>query len=415
MHMKNNVVSPPFDRVVALDKIRYSMVAGVVILHAACAYANIIPWWSVRENELSRFFDVLIFGLDIFLMPVLYFIAGFFAFSSLAKYGAGGFITAKLRRLGGPLILLGLFFVPSISFIGYQSRTANPAGFLQFWWMQMQTVLERHWILYTSMEVAAQHPNDYSPWHLWFISLLLVFFILAAGCYRFFPGWFVRSSRNQGDVSPRMRSGLFTAVACGTFFTALVQQVSPDWAWGKIGFFLIQPARVPIYAVLFILGLYVHSRNWFASRRFPGHPLLWMMAALLLVFALSAILQSMGTQAAPVPWPQAILLGVLRMLASLSFLCLFLAVGQRWGQHPTAIWRFMHPVSYDIYLIHLPLVVIFQLVALHLAVPTGLKFAVISLTSLITCGLFSRYIVKPYPRLGIVLLFGIFGLSALII
>ncbi len=411
----DNVVSPPIDRFVALDKIRYLMVAGVVVLHAACAYASIIPWWCVRESEQSRFFDVLIFGLDIFLMPVLYFIAGFFAFSSLRKYGAGRFVAAKLKRLGGPLLLLGLFFVPSIPFIGYMGRTTKPAGFLQFWWMQMQTVLERHWVLYTSMEVAAQHPNDYSPWHLWFISLLLIFFILTAVFYRLFPRCFACNSLSQGEIPRKIMLGLLWTAAGSALFTALAQQVSPDWAWGKIGFFLIQPTRVPIYVAFFILGLYASSRNWFVNRCFPGHPLLWLVAALLLFFALSAALQYVGPHPAPIPWSQAILLGGLRTLACLSFLCLFLSIGQRWGQHPTAVWRFMHPVSYDIYLIHLPLVVIFQLVALHQSIPTGLKFALISVAALITCGLMSRYVIKPYPRLAVTLLFSLFWLSALII
>lgn len=413
---RENIVSTPIERVVALDKIRYMMVAGVVVLHAACAYSSIIPWWGVREVGQSGFYDLLVFVSDIFLMPVLYFIAGFFALSSLTKHGAGGFVIAKLKRLGGPLVLLGIFFVPSISFIGYLDHTPNPAGFLQFWWMQMQTVFERDWVLYTSMEVAAKHPNDYSPWHLWFLYLLLIFFILTAVSYRLFPRLFARNSASLDQHVPgKILPGLLAAIAGGALFTALVLQFSPDWAWGKIGFFLIQPARVPIYAALFGLGLYANSRNWLTNRRFPGQPWLWLVAACLLFFALSAVSQNVGPHPAPIPWPQAILLGGLRTLTCLAFLCLFLAIGKRWGQQPSSLWRFTNPVSYDIYLVHLPFVVLLQLGALQLPIPTGLKFVLISLAALLACGLFSRWVIKPHPRLAVLLLFVLFGFSALLI
>jgi len=100
-------------------------------------------------------------------------------------------------------------------------------------------------------------------------------------------------------------------------------QYSPDWAWGKIGFFVIQPARVPLYAALFMMGIYANSRNWFASRLFPGQPWLWLVAVCLLFFALSVASQYIGPHPAPIPWLKAFLLGGLRTLPCLTFLCSF--------------------------------------------------------------------------------------------
>jgi hypothetical protein len=56
-------VFQPANRIIFLDKIRYAIVIGVVILHAACAYARIIPWWSVRDPLQSAFFDLLIHSM----------------------------------------------------------------------------------------------------------------------------------------------------------------------------------------------------------------------------------------------------------------------------------------------------------------------------------------------------------------
>ena len=61
-------------RTIFMDKIRYSMVLAVVVLHAACSFASIIPWWSVRDHAQNQQFDLLIIVLDIFLMPLLFFL-----------------------------------------------------------------------------------------------------------------------------------------------------------------------------------------------------------------------------------------------------------------------------------------------------------------------------------------------------
>jgi fucose 4-O-acetylase-like acetyltransferase len=185
-------VSQPANRIIFLDKIRYTIVIGVVVLHAACAYARIIPWWSVRDPQQSPLFDLLIIILDIFSMPILFLIAGFFAPSSLAKRGRGGFINAKLKRLGIPLVLAGLFLVPMISFIGYRNRPDAALDFFRFWWMQIHTLADWHWINFADPRTGLQHINDFSLWHLWFISLLLVMFLLTAFVHKLVPARFQR-------------------------------------------------------------------------------------------------------------------------------------------------------------------------------------------------------------------------------
>lgn len=408
-------VSSQTDRLVALDKIRYSMVVAVLILHSACAYAGIIPWWSVRESATNPFFDLLIIFLDLFLMPVLYFLAGFFALSSLEKRGSVRFMAAKLSRLGVPSLLVGIFFVPVISFIGYQSRNADPAGYWQFWWMQMRTVFDWHWVHYTSIEAAKQYANDFSLWHLWFISLLLIFFILTASFYRLFPRWFQRKTLTSSAGTRSILLGLLAAGIAGALLMGLVQRISPDWCWAKIGgFIMIQPTRVPIYIALFALGIWANTHNWFTAGQFPASPWLWLGTGLLSFVGILGALQSI-MQPAPIPWSVAFLHGGLRSFAGLAFLCFFLSGGQRWGYRPTAIWRSMHPVSYELYLIHLPVVVILQLVALHLSIPNGLKFVLVCATALTVCWSLARFVIKPHVALAVLLLFGSFGLSALLI
>ena len=73
----------------ALDNLRYLMVVSVLIYHSIGAYATIAPHWIVHDTG-SLMADMIRELFDVFMMPVLFFIAGYFALDSLRKKGAGG-------------------------------------------------------------------------------------------------------------------------------------------------------------------------------------------------------------------------------------------------------------------------------------------------------------------------------------
>jgi glucans biosynthesis protein C len=388
----------PANRIIFLDKIRYTIVIGVVILHAACAYARIIPWWSVRDPRQGPFFDLLIVVLDIFSMPILFFIAGFFTPSSLAKRASGRFITAKLKRLGIPLVLVGIFLTPVISFIGYRNRTEVPLSFLRFWWMQIQTIADWRWINYGDPGTAMLHVNDFSLWHLWFISLLLIMFLVTALFYKLFPAWFRRRETDRITIGRSVFPGFLTGAIISMAGFALINRTCPDWAWGKIGgVILIQPTRISTYLALFVLGIYANTRGWFTAHAFPGKAPVWLTACLTFSIALMASLGSMDLYAVPTPWRQAGAHAVLRALAVFSCLGFFITAVQQRGNRPTRVWRNLHRVSYDIYILHLPLVVVCQAVLLPLPMAAFAKFAVAGLGSLAVVWVLGRYVVEPYP------------------
>lgn len=69
--------------VFSLDNIRFSMVLCVVLVHAVAAYTTVIPWWYVRDRGATPYFDVIVIVPDLFQVPVLFFIAGYFALRHL--------------------------------------------------------------------------------------------------------------------------------------------------------------------------------------------------------------------------------------------------------------------------------------------------------------------------------------------
>ena len=120
----------PFDdRILFFDNIRYLMVLLVVVFHSAAAYSHYSTWWPINDNN-SVFFDYVCHLFDIFLMPTLFFIAGYFALPSLRKKNTWHFVKNKIKRLGIPWLIGVMLMGPIKDYIHFYSLTD---GFLDLW------------------------------------------------------------------------------------------------------------------------------------------------------------------------------------------------------------------------------------------------------------------------------------------
>jgi fucose 4-O-acetylase-like acetyltransferase len=89
------------------------MVVLVVVYHSCGAYATVAPHWVVHDTS-SSMADVIRELFDVFMMPVLFFVAGYFALTSLEKKGTWEFLKDKVKRLVVPWALAVLIFVPLV-------------------------------------------------------------------------------------------------------------------------------------------------------------------------------------------------------------------------------------------------------------------------------------------------------------
>ncbi len=120
-------------RLYFLDHVRAVIILLVILLHAAMTYmAYPPPWWYVIEPENSLALTGLVLLLDVPNMQILFFIAGFFAYSSLEKYGAGRFLRQKGLRLGLPWLVGVVFLAPLVTYLIPFSRGIAPS-YLEFW------------------------------------------------------------------------------------------------------------------------------------------------------------------------------------------------------------------------------------------------------------------------------------------
>ena len=87
------------------------MIVLVIVYHTVAAYATVVPWWAVHDTTFFAT-DIIRELLDVFMMPVLFFVAGYFALPSLEKRGVGEFIKDKCKRLLVPWVLAVIVFMP---------------------------------------------------------------------------------------------------------------------------------------------------------------------------------------------------------------------------------------------------------------------------------------------------------------
>jgi peptidoglycan/LPS O-acetylase OafA/YrhL len=106
----------------------------------------------------------------------------------------------------------------------------------------------------------------------------------------------------------------------------------------------------------------------------------------------------------------------LRSFLRATFLIVFTSIAFRYWNRPHKINETLAANSYNIYLLHLPLVVVLQLLLVNLAgTPSLIKFVIVFSSSFLMSYAISKYAIKPHPRLSIVAVVVIFLLMVIFV
>lgn len=82
------------------DNLRAFVILLVVVFHTAIGYMQpSVEWWYVVDTQKSALFNLFVMNTDVFIMPIMFFIAGYLAVPALQKKGAGVFWLSKGLRI----------------------------------------------------------------------------------------------------------------------------------------------------------------------------------------------------------------------------------------------------------------------------------------------------------------------------
>ena len=91
-------------------------------------------WYYVVDTQNSVLFNVIVTISDVFVMPTLFFLAGFFGVRSLLRTGQVAFWRSKVVRIVIPFFMGILFLAPAVNYIYFLSRLDTPPAYLDYWW-----------------------------------------------------------------------------------------------------------------------------------------------------------------------------------------------------------------------------------------------------------------------------------------
>ena len=168
------------NRLIFMDNLRYALVFCVVLQHAGNAYNNTV-WWPVSEGEASLMVQRLSAYLDAFTMPLFFYIAGYFALPTVQRKDPMAFLSGKCKRLGIPWLVCSLCICPILPLVYHYTRD----GFIltkhyrDLWCEVMNNGVSPDVGIIPSMNELMMQ-NQFYQRCMWFLSLLILFFIIFA-------------------------------------------------------------------------------------------------------------------------------------------------------------------------------------------------------------------------------------------
>ncbi|HEV7238418.1 MAG TPA: acyltransferase [Thermoanaerobaculia bacterium] len=338
------------DRNVPLGYLRTFLTVLVVAHHAVLAYHPYAPpapksldssliWGAFPIVDAQRWPGIELFVAfnDGFFMALMFLISGVFAWSSLVRKGAMGFVRDRARTIGLPFLVSAGLLAPLAY---YPTYLALQSPSRSFW---------REWLSLGSWPAGPA----------WFLWVLLAFAGVAAAVYAIAPNVFTTVSRVSGRLAARpiVLFGAFVIVSAIAYLPMAAAFTPMEWA--KAGPFFVQISRLLLYGVYFIIGAAfgalgvdrgILAADGKLARRWP----LWIIASLVMfAVGIASFLIILSTMAKGGPGPILSAFGNLVFVVSCgasSFA--FLAVFLRFAKKANRIVDNLSANAFGIYLLH---------------------------------------------------------------
>ena len=362
--MSSSETRPP-DRLHGLDALRGTALLLGIVLHAAMSYFP-VTIWIVPDTDNSPVAAVIFFAIHLFRMTSFFLIAGLFAHMMLDRRGTGGFIRDRANRIAGPL---AAFWFPILA--------ALIAGLI---WM---AAIRNGGTIPTGGPPPPPLTLETFPLtHLWFLWVLLILyvamlvlrapFVMADRDGRW--GRFV--DRVTGALIGPWTPALMAAPLAVAFW--LVPNWTPFFGIPTPDKGLVpNPVALTAFGTAFGLGFLLDRRRDLLVRIERLWPVFTVVA---LGVGTGALVLAGGPvpQLTPVTDPElkAPLAAVMALAVFASTLAV-LSLALRFASGYSAVGRYLADSSYWVYIVHLPLVMVGQILVVNETWPWFVKFGVV--------------------------------------
>jgi len=362
------VSQPVPSRYHALDSLRATMMFLGIVLHAMAAYSPSSPW-LIRPLQTTKFFDPAILFIHAFRMPVFYAMAGLLTALLLERYGWRRAIVNRFRRIAVPFVIGCLLLVPLMFFLAAAARTGTVEG----GWLYI---------------MSGRFLSRAHPIHLWFLEYLLLLYAVAAVLV-VLTSLVPEKVRSAGlALFRRVLQAVWAPLpmAMLTFLTLLPMR----WAGLQDPpSFAPAPHILLAYAVPFFFGwLLYHTRDLLEvlNRR----AWLYGLPGLALCVTYVVLIYS-------IPHGDSGFY-ILRAVLALAMWCLIFGITGlflRYFSGHSPLWRYLCDSSYFIYIAHLPVILLLQLVTFNVPLPAVIMAPIVLIVTTVALLPIYAYAVRP--------------------
>lgn len=348
-------VSPSVSRrLPGLDWLRVGATFLVVLLHAGVPY-TVAPMpgltWPVRHTVTSSVVDCVFWGIEGAIMPLFFLLSGYGAAHTLHSH-PDRFLANRWRRLGWPFVGAAAVVLPIELYLWMLGWVAD--GLISP-------------VKFRSLSLGPWHRNLWGFSHLWYLEYLLIYSVLLWAGVRWLEKKPVDDRRHLSNVLNAHRTTwMFLASVAVLWWT-------PEVIVGFQHHFLPVPPKFLFSGLFFLAGVAEFHR--------PSHPS-WTIstkasfAAWIFVSALPLIHLQVDS---PLQGPLRFVLA--SCLATYTWLVL--AAAWQWGMsatQPASVrLTYLAKASFWTYLVHHPLVAVWQIGLRTTEWPALIQFAICSL------------------------------------
>jgi peptidoglycan/LPS O-acetylase OafA/YrhL len=363
------IVQPaPVSRYHALDALRAAMMFLGIYLHAVAAYSP-HGGWPYKQAELTASLDYSMVLIHVFRMPVFYVMAGFFAALLLQRYGFRRAANNRFWRIVVPFVVGWIIVYPLVMFLASLGRRGLDRA--------LDFILSGQFLAYAH------------PLHLWFLEYLIVFYLLAVvaiGGVRLALPQNVRTlllrffrSAVQSPWAP-----LFFAVP--SFFAVLPMKYA---GLDDTPSFVPAPHIVIAYAIPFFFGwlLFTNADLLDTLRRRA-----WLYTVVAAVASIANLVLIYSFVDRDTPFYAS------RIAHALAMWCFIFGITGLFlrylGGH-SPLRRYLCDSSYFLYIVHLPVIIAFQLLLRDVPLPPLAKIPLVLVATIAVLLPLYRYAVRP--------------------
>lgn len=359
----------------------------VILQHAVRAYGSSI-WWFVKDGSaplLERFTAVN----SSFFMSLFFVISFYFLPASYDRKGFWQFHKDRVLRLYVPLTVYVTCIASTMMYAYFVLyRNYGPLPFLEYF---------RDYFLGNAAKPSDwQGPSwpDANLGHLWFIEHLLLYGLVYS-LYRVATKNRIHERAKEKPFPSSTKILLFALALCALTFVIRIRYPLYKWI-GILGFIQAEPAHMPFYVAMFFIGITAYRNDWLAS--LPGKTgNRWLVVGIVSAIAI-ALHPADAKYFGGFSW-QSFEYALFETFACLGLIISLLHFFWKHFNTQGAFVKNLSANSYLVYILHLPIVVLFQYFLQDIMLDPYVKFAIVSILSIPVTFLLSHALRKlPYFR-----------------